>query len=857
MTKYSEMDDGTLVNLALLGEDSAFEELVERHESEVKKKAESIIGNPFSAEDIAQDTFLAAWSHLAELRYRSKFGIWILRIAENRAKTLLKHYKSHLSELTDNPNNITVFEGDSKQSLIQWEESKKDKKLRDAVDALSRALRDTVRLYYLDGYSVREVSALLSVPEGTVLSRLHEGRKQLRRGFGIPEEGRGKLTARVKRQIEELKRWSIKNDKSGFAETYGPVLSLVEQMDDSPEKSEMLADVLLRRIWWVPGEDNDRLRADIKAAALEGHNEDVMEVIIEQEDEYLYGEDKIRFIREKQIPEMETAGFVKPLGSLYFWLGHALAGEGKTDEAISAFSKVTEVLSPSSYYYACAVASLRLEPRYTNAGDGKQVHIACLGEACEKTDGQWRYVSQPGYTRGLPDTALDAIPLFWLSRCDGLIDDPAMQPGDARTSEDGRVTLSLRKADGPVTVPAGSYVNCLIFETKGENVYPLDVETVICPGVGVIRQTDRVKGIRFLLTSADVKGGGRIPFVVGNRWAYHAEKDGSGVLWKDEQCIEIIYATDRRVTASISVYAEAEYDTSTWAGNMAAVRNLYFDGVKLRDVEPYICRAEELASTPREKAHTSTAADSMRRIFRTDPEFNPDWTERGVRNYFKPLTVSVSDAGIALPASFRSDAFEWKDGGRGPGFYAILYNYLYEITAAAWGVIWSDAWIPGFHETGTHMMFDKVVKTELTVGEDETVTTPAGEFAFCRHVTAETAGIYGYWSGHLEFWYAPGVGLVKFLRLGTAEDEPEDAKGPFVWELTEYRGTGEGYFPLACKELIDGLFRRYEPANRPLPDGYRGWVEYTFSTDETGTVIFKNAGGVQERRYTEKSVPEQ
>ncbi|MBQ3862038.1 MAG: hypothetical protein II779_16055, partial [Clostridia bacterium] len=85
-----------------------------------------------------------------------------------------------------------------------------------------------------------------------------------------------------------------------------------------------------------------------------------------------------------------------------------------------------------------------------------------------------------------------------------------------------------------------------------------------------------------------------------------------------------------------------------------------------------------------------------------------------------------------------------------------------------------------------------------------------------------------------------------FRRTGTAEDEEEDAKGPFTWELTAYRGTGAGYFP-----LDDGLIRRYEPADQPLPDGYRGWVEYTYSTDETGTVIFKNASGTQDRKNCE------
>ena len=145
-----------------------------------------------------------------------------------------------------------------------------------------------------------------------------------------------------------------------------------------------------------------------------------------------------------------------------------------------------------------------------------------------------------------------------------------------------------------------------------------------------------------------------------------------------------------------------------------------------------------------------------------------------------------------------------------------------------------------------------VAGTALSVGEDETVTVTAGTFPDCRHITAEVRCVHDYWSGHLEFWYAPGVGLVKFLRLGTAEDEEEEKKGPFVWELTEYRGTGEGYFPLVSSQESDGLFRRYEPANHPLPDGYRGWVEYTYSTDETGTVIFKNAGGVQAREGTER-----
>ena len=249
----------------------------------------------------------------------------------------------------------------------------------------------------------------------------------------------------------------------------------MEQMDDSAEKSEMRAEVLLRGMWWIPGQDNETLHAEIKAAAFESRNEDVMTAVVDREIEYLRREERIRFIREREIPEMRAAGFKKPLGSLYFWLGHALAGEGRVEEAIAAFEKVSDCLLPSHSYYANAISALRMEPRFAEAKDPARTQIVCIGEAYAKENGKWIFMSQPGYTRGIPDRDMDALPLWWLSRCDGLIDDPRMKPGDTRVSEDGKVTLSLREADGPVTVPAGVYENCLIVETKGEEFGPVDV----------------------------------------------------------------------------------------------------------------------------------------------------------------------------------------------------------------------------------------------------------------------------------------------------------------------------------------------------------------------------------------------
>jgi len=223
-------------------------------------------------------------------------------------------------------------------------------KLQTAMNALNSAIQNIVRLYYIDGYSVREISTLLSIPEGTVWYRLYEGRKQLRRGFGVPGDGNDGIAARVRRQIAAIKRWVTKNDKSGFAETYEYILSLVYQIEETPEKQRMLAEVLLRGMWWIPGKNSEATFAKVKAAALEGLNEEVMQAVADWEDEGLHGEERVRFIRDRQIPELKEAGFKTALGGRYFWLGYELAGLGRIGEALDAFHEVLNILPPSHAY---------------------------------------------------------------------------------------------------------------------------------------------------------------------------------------------------------------------------------------------------------------------------------------------------------------------------------------------------------------------------------------------------------------------------------------------------------------------------------------------------------------------------
>ena len=126
------------------------------------------------------------------------------------------------------------------------------------------------------------------------------------------------LVQRVMKKVEELKLWQVKNDKSGFEKEYSQVLREVEELSECTEKQHALADVLMRGWWWLPGKKNDALFARIADAAMEGKNEEVMSFIVAREDSKVYGGARIDFIRDKQIPRLEKAGFVKALGREWF-----------------------------------------------------------------------------------------------------------------------------------------------------------------------------------------------------------------------------------------------------------------------------------------------------------------------------------------------------------------------------------------------------------------------------------------------------------------------------------------------------------------------------------------------------------
>ena len=836
MKNHVDKNDKTLVELTLLGDDSAYEELVVRHQRAVMGTAVRETGNKFLAEDASQDAFVSAWMNLASLRDGSKFGSWVSSIAKNSARTLMTRYRSAIPSISlDLLGEFSENDGEAEPIAEDYTD------LHEAVDSLSEKLRETVKLHYFEDKSVSEISLLLGVSEGTVKWRLSEGRKQLRKGYGIVEKIYNEsesLVCRVMRQVEELKRWHFKNDKTGFEDEYRSVLQSVETLDGSKEKSSLLADTLLMGWWLLESEKNDETFERIKKSAEDGHNDDVMQSVACREYEKYRGDERINFMKNTLIPYYRDNDYPKTLAFVMFWLGYEYYNKQEYAEAIECFEKVTHIVPATEVYHANALAAIKVSSHLIeNGGEKEHDYITATGERYKRIGNTLYFADQPGFCGGSGF-------VFWnMSACDSIILDDDMKVGDVITSSDCKVTLRYAEDNAVCNTPAGHFENCSVFVCEGERYGLTYSKTVLCPGVGIVYQIVSIAGgtSEWALSDYRVCGGkGLLPFEAGNRWSYSLK--GNDIRISDrENLFEVTGCENGCVTLYNSSYDIVTGYVDTWEGKSIEMRDTYYVVInenyqKLRDVSEVMKRCEELALTKRQKTQTAIANTVMRRIFSSDETFNPDTDVKGKWDFFE-RNVIEKKAGKTIMWENRVYDFEWKDTPiKGVDGYKVLYSFFMSVLQVAAGCLWSDEWVDGYTFAKKNGRRNYVTK-DFAVTGGESVTTPAGVFEDCRHIGFEFVG-WDYCAGKCEYWFAPGVGIVRF-------EHPLWDGNKAEWVLTEYRGKSDGYFP-----TDDGIFRRYEPEN--LNGGWHAHAEFTFDEDENGTVMFKDALGNRDRKNCEE-----
>ena len=270
--------------------------------------------------------------------------------------------------------------------------------------------------------------------------------------------------------------------------------------------------------------------------------------------------------------------------------------------------------------------------------------------------------------------------------------------------------------------------------------------------------------------------------------------------------------------------------------------------LKLWEGLGYYSRARNLqkaAKTDFEKKYVKACAEVTKRIFDTDPDTNPDYTEKGIWNHFGTYEVGDNEGGklrLLNPVGYH---IEWKDAETVDFDGSKLWHtFLLDIWKQAAGdCLWNDGFVPGFSEKKDEDIYGISVHRELDVKDDETVTCAAGTFESCRHVHVQLDGLsggWGYMGGNMDFWFAPGIGLVRYSRATDCERDN-------VYELTKYEGTGEGYFPAE-----NGLFRRYEPTD--LRGGWHASVEHTYCENDGKLQIIYNIFGTLDRDKYEEAL---
>ena len=177
--------DRELVAGAVDGDRAAFALLVERHQGRILALLERLTGCHEQARDLAQETFVSAFRKLSSFAHRSEFSTWLYRIACNHAAAVLRKRRRPATVDAALPGGglCGALEPAATGPGVsaRLEQAELSARLSAALGRLDDRYREVVVLADMHDASYEEVAAALDIPLGTVRSRLHRGRLELRR----------------------------------------------------------------------------------------------------------------------------------------------------------------------------------------------------------------------------------------------------------------------------------------------------------------------------------------------------------------------------------------------------------------------------------------------------------------------------------------------------------------------------------------------------------------------------------------------------------------------------------------------------------------------------------------------------
>jgi RNA polymerase sigma-70 factor (ECF subfamily) len=175
-----ELPDRELVVRCQRNESGAFDELVARHQDRVFSAVSRFCGNVEDAADIVQRAFINAFRKIGEFKGDSAFSTWIYRIAFNQAISFRRENRRAPVSIYSKDDDKVLEPAIEENPTEKMEGEETRKKVQQALELLEEADREIIILKDLQGHSYDEIADIMQIPKGTVRSRLHRARLELK-----------------------------------------------------------------------------------------------------------------------------------------------------------------------------------------------------------------------------------------------------------------------------------------------------------------------------------------------------------------------------------------------------------------------------------------------------------------------------------------------------------------------------------------------------------------------------------------------------------------------------------------------------------------------------------------------------
>jgi RNA polymerase sigma-70 factor (ECF subfamily) len=175
-------DDHRLIADCLRGRTEAFGELVCRYQDRLYNTVYRLLDNAEDARDVVQESFLHAYQSLGSFKGDSLFFTWLYRIAINTAISFKRKHRAvlSLSSGSEDGNLEPIDPSEDTQPGRGLEQAEEERRIQQALNRLSAEHRTVLVMKDIDGQKYEVMAETLGVPIGTIRSRLHRARLELR-----------------------------------------------------------------------------------------------------------------------------------------------------------------------------------------------------------------------------------------------------------------------------------------------------------------------------------------------------------------------------------------------------------------------------------------------------------------------------------------------------------------------------------------------------------------------------------------------------------------------------------------------------------------------------------------------------